>query len=279
MEHKLRVNAKFFCKPEAARILLAILRKLLAKPNQHSIQPSEHVGRVVDLRLEYRNPCHQDRSSLLVEQLANHRRARLRKVACDRRDPQAELAGRMLVVRDKLDETTLVRRHRSATRTGLGDDLEVYADGCARGNHTKLPGACLADPDLRLADRPTLFVCGDGMANHARDLELLRRLDIEGGIESHDEVTFWVLCEEAEEGLFEDGGGKRIGNDDCTVCAIRERLHFKEADLVEAASEEVDGVATRGGAFGQGFEVLQVRVSEGGPSGGSDEPSLSACSA
>ena len=169
----------------------------------------------------------------------------------------------MLVVRDKLDETTLVRRHRSATRTGLGDDLEIYADGCARVYHTKLPRACLADPDLCLSDGPTLFICGDGMANHARDLELLRRLDIEGGIESHDEVSFRVLCEETEEGLFEDGGGKRIGNDDCTVCAIRERLHFKEADLVEAAGEEVDGVATRGGAFSQRSVVLQAWVGKG----------------
>ena len=46
------------------------------------------------------------------------------------------------------------------------------------------------------------------MANHSRDLELLCRLDIESGVESHDEVTFGVLCEEAEEGLLEDRGGK-----------------------------------------------------------------------
>jgi len=272
VEHKLRVNAKLVRKSEAARILLAILRKLLAQPDQHPIQPSEHVGRIVNLRLEYRNPCHQDRSSLLVEQLANHRRARLRKIACDRRDPQAELAGRMLVVRDKLDEPTLVRCHRSATGTGLGDDLEVYANGGARRDHAKLPGACLADADLRLADGSTLLVRRDGMAYHARDLKLFGRLDVECGVEPHDEVSLGVLREETEEGLLEDGGGKRVGDNDCAVCAVRERLHFEEADLVEAASEEVDGVAACGGAFRQGFKVLQVRVSDGGPSVRGDEP-------
>jgi len=67
VEHKLRINAKLFCEPEAARILLAILRKLLAQPDQHPIQPSQHVRRIVNLSLEHRNPCHQDRRSLLIK--------------------------------------------------------------------------------------------------------------------------------------------------------------------------------------------------------------------
>ena len=161
---------------------------------------------------------------------------------------------------DELDEPTLVRRHRGATRTCLGDDLEVDADGCARGDDTKFPRAGLANSDLRLADGPTLLVCGDGMANHARDLELLRCLDVERGVESHGEVTLWILCEEAEEGLLKDRGGKRVGDDDRTVGTVREGFHFEEADLVEAASEEVYGVAACRGALGQGFVVLQAWV-------------------
>ena len=162
----------------------------------------------------------------------------------------------MLVVCDKLYESTLVRSHRGATRAGLGDDLEVDPDGRARGDYTKLPRACLANADLRLADGPTLLVNGDGMANHSRDLELLCRLDIESGVESHGEVTLGVLCEEAEEGLLEDRGSERVGDDDRAVGAVREGLHLKEADLVEAACKEVYGVAACGGAFSQGFKVL-----------------------
>ena len=162
----------------------------------------------------------------------------------------------MLVVCDELNESTLVRRHRSATRSGLGDDFEVHADGRARGDHAKFPRACLANADLRFADGPTLLVRGDGMANHSRDPELLSRLDIEGCVESHDKVTFGVFCEEAEEGLLEDRGSERVGDDDRAVGAVREGLHLKEANLVEAASEEVYGVATRRGTFSQGFKVL-----------------------
>jgi len=162
----------------------------------------------------------------------------------------------VLVVCDELDESTLVRCHRSATRGSLGDDFEVHADGRARGDYAKLPRACLANADLRLANGPTLLVRGDGMANHPRDPELLCRLDIEGGIESHDEVTFGVFCEEAEEGLLEDRGSERVRDDDRAISAVREGLHFEEADLVEAASEEVYGVAACRGAFSQGFKVL-----------------------
>ena len=94
------------------------------------------------------------------------------------------------------------------------------------------------------------------MANHPRYPELLCRLDIESGIESHDKVTFGVFCEEAEEGLLEDRGSERIGDDDRAIGAVRERLHLKQANLVEAASEEVYSVATCRGTLSQGFEVL-----------------------
>ena len=142
----------------------------------------------------------------------------------------------MLVVRDELNKSALVRCHRRATRTSLGDDLEVHADGRARGDHTELPRACLANADLRLADRPTLLVCGNSVANHAGNLEFLCGLDVEGRVESNDEVSVGVLRKEAEEGLLEDGSGEGIGDDDCAVCAVRERFHFEEADLIEAAS-------------------------------------------
>ena len=184
----------------------------------------------------------------------------------------------MLVVCDELNETTLVRRHRSATRIGLGDDFEVHADGRARGDHAKLPRACLANADLRFADGPTLLVCGYGMANHSRDLEPLRRLDIEGYVESHGEVTFVVLCEEAEEGLLEDGGGKRVGDDNRAIGAVREGLHFEEANLVKAASEEVYSMAACRGTSSQGCEVLQSWNGENSRGNFTNEPYSPVCS-
>ena len=97
-------------------------------------------------------------------------------------------------------------------------------------------------------------------------------MDIEGGVESHSEVTLGILCEEAEEGLLEDRGSERVGDDDRAVGAVREGLHLKEADLVEAACKEVYGVAACGGAFSQGFKVLYGKVSKDGSSEGNDEP-------
>ena len=164
----------------------------------------------------------------------------------------------MLVVRDELDESTLIRCHRGTTRAGLGDDLEVHAHRCAWGDDTELPSACPANSNLRLADAPAFFVRGDGVADHTRDLKLLGRLDIEGRVETHGEVSFGVLCKETEEGLLEDGGGKRVGGDNCAVSAVGKGLHFEEADLVEAASEKVDGMAACRNTFGQGLVVLQA---------------------
>ena len=67
VKHKLRVNAKFIREPEAVHILLAILPELLAQSDQHSVEPSEHIWRIVNLRLEYRNPSHQNSCCLLIK--------------------------------------------------------------------------------------------------------------------------------------------------------------------------------------------------------------------
>jgi len=92
MEHKLWIDTEFVCQPEAAGVLLPILGKLLAKPDQHPVQPPQHVRRVVNLRLKHGDARHEDGGGLLIEKHPNRWGARLGKVACDRRDAESHLS-------------------------------------------------------------------------------------------------------------------------------------------------------------------------------------------
>ena len=61
MEHELRVDTEVISEAEARRVFLPIIGELLAQSNEHAVQPSKDVGRVVNLSLKYRYSCHQDR--------------------------------------------------------------------------------------------------------------------------------------------------------------------------------------------------------------------------
>jgi len=67
MEHELRIDAEVIRKCETRWIFFPVVREFLAQTDQHSIQPSQDIWRIVDLRLENGDPRHQHRSSLLVE--------------------------------------------------------------------------------------------------------------------------------------------------------------------------------------------------------------------
>lgn len=71
MEHELGIDGEVGTKLEACWILLSILGKLLAQTDQHPVQPSEHIGTVVDLGLENGDTSHQDCRCLLVERLSD----------------------------------------------------------------------------------------------------------------------------------------------------------------------------------------------------------------
>ena len=58
MEHELRVYAEVVCQPEACGVFLPVIRKLLAKTNEHAVEPAKNVRRVVNLRLEYGDARH-----------------------------------------------------------------------------------------------------------------------------------------------------------------------------------------------------------------------------
>lgn len=85
MEHELRVNHEVVVESETARIVLPVLCKLLTQPDQHPIQPPQHVGTVIDLCFEHCDPRHQDRRCLLIEVVANRWVARLCEIPRDRR--------------------------------------------------------------------------------------------------------------------------------------------------------------------------------------------------
>lgn len=44
VEHELWVNAEIVRQPKARWVFLPVVRKLLTQPDQHTIQPSQHVG-------------------------------------------------------------------------------------------------------------------------------------------------------------------------------------------------------------------------------------------
>lgn len=94
------------------------------------------------------------------------------------------------------------------------------------------------------------------MANKTGDFELLGRLYVERGVEAHLEVSLVVLVEDAQETLFENRRGKRIGQHDDSTRRIRERLHLEETDLIETSREEIDAMAIVRRAFGECFVEL-----------------------
>jgi len=81
-------------------------------------------------------------------------------------------------------------------------------------------------------------------------------LNVKGSVEAHLEVSLIILVKETQETLLEDGGGKRVGQDDGTVCRVGHRFHFQETDLVKATSEKVDCMAVVGSALGEAFVEL-----------------------
>lgn len=149
MEHKLGVNHEVVVQPKASGVVLPVLGKLLTKANQHSIQPPQHVGTVVNLGFEDGDPRHQHCGGFLIEIVGNGRVARFRKVSGDRRNAETELSRRVLVVRDELDHSARVGLEGLACRS---DDFEVDGVGRLGREGTDLPRGGLANSDFGFSD-------------------------------------------------------------------------------------------------------------------------------
>lgn len=173
MEHELGVDHKVLVETERRGIVFPVLGEFLAESNKHPVEPSQDVGRVVNLRLEYRDPRHEHRRRLLVKVLRDGGIPRFSKVTRDGGDPKTVLSRGVLVVRHELDHAARAGLERLPRR---GDDLEVDGVGCLGGKGANLPRRCLANTNLRLADPGGLFVGRDSVTDQTRHLELLRRL-------------------------------------------------------------------------------------------------------
>lgn len=253
MEHELRVDAEVFSQTERGRVVLAIVGKLLAEPDEHTVEPAKDVWAVVDLGLENGDSGHEHGSGFLIKRGGNLTRASLGKVARNGGDTKSVLTRGVLVVRDKLDETSRARLHGLSWRR---DHLKVDTCRSAWCERAQLPCRGLTDTDLGLADTAGLLVGRDGMPDETRHLELLGALDVEGGIEAHLEVSLVVLDKDAVETLLKDTHLETISEDHVTVGQVGETLHLEQADLVETTGKDVDGVTVACSALGHGLVEL-----------------------
>lgn len=138
--HELRVQAEVLAQTEAVRVVFVILSEFLAlknkmslcslnpptlthQPNQHPIDPPQHVLPVVRFRPVNHHPRHDHRGALLVEPGADvmHVDRRVGPVPRNRRHPNPPLSRRVLILRDELDAAAATLRYR---RRVLIDDFE-----------------------------------------------------------------------------------------------------------------------------------------------------------
>ena len=239
VEHELGVDIERLAEPEARRVVLAVVGKLLAEPDEHAVEPAEHVGAVVDLGLEDGDAGHEHRGGLLVEGEWDLAGAGLGKVARHRGHPQAVLAGGVLVVRYELDQAAAAGRERLP---GGGDHLKVHRGAGARGDGAEAPGGRVPDADLGLAHARRLLVGRDGVADEPAHLELLGALHVERGIEAHLQVALLVLVKDLVEALLEDAHLEAVHQQLVPVGQVAQRVHLEQADLVQAARVHVDRV-------------------------------------
>lgn len=103
MEHELRVDAEGLVQTEAGRVVLAVRGKLLAKLDEHAVEPSQDVGAVVDFSLEDGSSSHEHGGGFLIKVHGDGRCAGFGEASRDGGHAESELTRGVLIVRDKLD--------------------------------------------------------------------------------------------------------------------------------------------------------------------------------
>ena len=157
--HELRVQAEVLLEPERRRVVFPVVGEPRAQSDQHAVHPAEHVRPVVDLGLEDGDAGHEHGGSLLVERQRDGRvPGRSAEGPRHRRDPQVELAGRVLVVGEELHQALAVVLLLLLSRSALAGDLEVDAEAGGVVDAADLPRARVADATLDLSDRGRLLV-------------------------------------------------------------------------------------------------------------------------
>lgn len=154
----------------------------------------------------------------------------------------------MLVVRQELHHPRLLRLLMDS-RSTLVCDLEVNTVARARVDTAHLPCASIPNSTFGFADGGGFLVERHGMPDEPSDLELLCCQYLKNSIKAHQEVVVAVLLEYAYKRLLEHGRCETVGEDHMATGGIAEALHFKEANLIKAASKYVDYVAIVGSSF------------------------------
>ena len=268
MEHELRVNGKVGSELERRGIFFAIFRKLLAQPDEHTIEPTENVWRVVDFGLEHGDTRHEHRCGFLVKGLSDGGMAAFMECTRNGSNSESVLTRGVLVVGDKLDQTGLVWSQRL---TGGCDNFKVGRERRLGRQGANLPGGCLADTYFGFSDAGRLFVGGNDVSDHTGNLELFGGLssalhyhrtrtyqNLESSVETHLQESLVVLSKRPQEALLENGRNERIGNDHKAIGSVGQRLHFEQTDLIETSGVDIDSVAVDRCSLGQRFVVLML---------------------
>ena len=89
------------------------------------------------------------------------------------------------------------------------------------------------------------------MSDQTGDLEFLGRQHLQRRVEAEEKVVVDVLVEDADEALPEHGGSEAVRQDHVAPGRVGQPLHLEQADLIEAAGEDVDGMSVVGHPFGE----------------------------
>lgn len=155
MEHELWVNGKVFRQSEALWVILAIVCKSLAKSNEHSIQPSQHIRTIIDIGLEHSNARHENSCGFLIKWRGDFRALTISKVASNSSNSKSVLTARVLVMRNKLNKAAATRSQRSS---GLVDYFKVDTSSGLGGDGTHFPCRRVTNTNFCFANACRLLV-------------------------------------------------------------------------------------------------------------------------
>mmetsp|Transcript_83087 Transcript_83087/g.257933 ORF Transcript_83087/g.257933 Transcript_83087/m.257933 type:complete len:272 (-) Transcript_83087:699-1514(-) len=254
MVHELRKDRQFRGEVERRWVVLAEVGKLGDQPDEHTVDPTQDIQRVLILTLEDGVPGHEHCSRLLVKTRGNVAHVRVSVPVRDGRHSEA-LSPRGVQVACLELQVALLPLWQGVCR--LVRHVKVEADGCVlvQGAHHPLAGAALAD--LGLGDAWALLAKGRQAANRSAALELAGSEDLDLCVEAQLQVSRLVAVENLAEGVLEDVHAEGVAHDHETPRLVRDHLHLIEAHLVQGAREDVHGEAGGHRARGQGRVELQ----------------------
>mmetsp|Transcript_62641 Transcript_62641/g.191615 ORF Transcript_62641/g.191615 Transcript_62641/m.191615 type:complete len:314 (-) Transcript_62641:101-1042(-) len=237
MVHELWEHGQLRCKPEAPRVVLAVVRELGDQADQHPIHP------FLAFALRHGVSGGEDGRGLLVEPAGDVHHIGVGVPMGDRRHAQALPPGRVAIGRLELKDALLA----GGDLTGLAaaDELEVEGN-C--GLLVQRPHEPLARPTfahLGLRDVGLFLARRRQATDGTLALDLCRREDLDPGVEAQLQVPGRVAFENLDEGLLEYGHAEAVAHHHVATCFVGHDLHLVQPYLVEGACENVDRIAIR----------------------------------